>query len=319
MISKVMNLTKPSSNRNIKNLKNILSLATIPKFQLFDTSLRDGLQTLPIESHELASINFKLNLYDEIYNTHTPKFIEIGSIVSPKVFPVFKDTVPLIYQLFTKKYDNSGIFVLIPNSKKMEYFLQFNIEHPIHFSFITSFSETFQKKNVNKSIQESENELDKIFFLLKNRNLQYKPILKLYISCFKDCPFDGTIDTNFIVDKIIQYSQLPVNIICLSDTCGTLNAADIKLIFDKCETHNIDFTKIGIHLHNNNNPLNSIHNENRINCVLGECFQRNIIHYDVSLIEHGGCPLAAKNGQLPNLTYDQFYIAINEFQKHHKK
>lgn len=321
MIKKVMNKIKPYSNKKIQNLNNILSSLTLPKFQLFDTSLRDGLQTLPIESHELASMDFKLNLYDEIYSRHSPKFIEIGSIVSPKFYPVFNNTIPLIYQLFQKKYDNSGIFVLIPDSKKMYYYLQNNIEHPIHFSFIISFSETFQKKNINKSIQESEHELDKIFSLLQNKHLPYKPILKLYISCFKDCPFDGSIDTNFIVDKIVQYSQLPVNIICLSDTCGTLTAIDIKDIFDKCQARNIDFTKIGIHLHNNNNnnSLNSMHNDIRINSVLEECFQRNILYYDVSIIEHGGCPLAVKNHQLPNLTYDQFFIAINEFLKSSQK
>lgn len=107
MISKVMNLIKPPSNKHIKNVKNILSCYNIPKFQLFDTSLRDGLQTVPIESHELASIDFKLNLYNEIYRTHTPKYIEVGSIVSPKIFPIFNDTIPFINQLFNKKLDNS--------------------------------------------------------------------------------------------------------------------------------------------------------------------------------------------------------------------
>ena len=316
MISKVMNLIKPCSNKHINNVKNILSCSNVPKFQLFDTSLRDGLQTLPIESHELASTDFKLNLYNEIYYTHSPKYIEVGSVVSPKIFPIFNDTIPFINHLFKNKFDKSGIFILIPDSKKMDFFLQHNIEYPIHFSFITSFSETFQQKNIHKTLLETDKELNNIFSMLQKNNFLYKPILKLYISCFNTCPLEGKIDNNYIVDKIAQYSQLPFDIICLSDTCGTLLENDMSNILESCEKQNIDFNKIGIHLHNN---INSNENEQRIQNVLKVCFKKNIVHYDVSLIEHGGCPLAIKNHQLPNLTYKQFFEALTIYIKSFQK
>ena len=146
MISKVMNLIKPYSNRHMNNVKNILSCSNIPKFQLFDTSLRDGLQTLPIESHELASTDFKLNLYNEIYHTRSPKYIEVGSIVSPKIFPIFNDTIPFINHLFKNKTDKLGIFILIPDSKKMDFFYNtiLNIQFIFHLSRL--FQKHFNKK-----------------------------------------------------------------------------------------------------------------------------------------------------------------------------
>ena len=94
----------------------------------FDVTLRDGLQTLSIEEQKKYTFKEKLNLYHRISFNYNPKNIEIGSIVSEKVMPIFKDSVKLFQNI--KVYENDiynlstalrpKTFLLVPNSKKLK-------------------------------------------------------------------------------------------------------------------------------------------------------------------------------------------------------
>ena len=313
MISNILKKIKsPSAIINSVNKSNI------QKFELFDTSLRDSLQTLPKESIKLVSSEFKLSVYNEIINNYPTKYIEIGSIVSPKVLPIFNNTMQLLDTILSKKYDPVGIFILIPNSQKMNYFLK-NYKHNynINFSFITSFSNTFQEKNIHKSICDTDNDLINIFNIICKRNCSSNPLLKLYISCFTNCPFEGKIPNHNIIEKIMYYNNnFSFDIICLSDTCGTLTAGTFLTIIEECEKKKIDISKLGIHLHNNYDDVN---NNERITNILNVCFEKQIRYYDVSTISHGGCPLAVTNNQLPNLTYEQFFNGLFNSKKDNLK
>ena len=65
----------------------------------FDVTLRDGLQSLSIEEQEKYTLKEKINLYHRISFNYNPKNIEIGSIVSQKVLPIFKDSINLFKEV----------------------------------------------------------------------------------------------------------------------------------------------------------------------------------------------------------------------------
>jgi len=61
-------------------------------------------------------------LYNKIVYNHFPKNIEIGSIVSEKILPIFKDTIELNINLLNNKLSDKNVcnnFILIPNVKKI--------------------------------------------------------------------------------------------------------------------------------------------------------------------------------------------------------
>jgi hypothetical protein len=58
------------------------------KVRPFDVTLRDSLQSLPIETQLTMNSETKVNLYYTIQQKYKPINMEIGSIVSNKVLPI---------------------------------------------------------------------------------------------------------------------------------------------------------------------------------------------------------------------------------------
>jgi hypothetical protein len=131
----------------------------------FDVTLRDGLQALPRDVQDKYKTSEKLNLYDIIRNKYKPNNIEIGSIVSEKILPVFKDTIDFlnIVNTYLNHYTSlenpiefqtiQNNYILVPNQKSLLKIL--NLENIVNnFSFITSVSNSFQIKNTKMSLIE---------------------------------------------------------------------------------------------------------------------------------------------------------------------
>ena len=95
--------------------------------------------------------------------------------------------------------------------------------------------------------------LDTTFQQLNNmmRILDDKPeksTVKLYVSCINECPIEGKIDNNVIIEKILKYQELKPDILCLSDTCGTLTVDDLNYIILNLQK-NKNFNNLSLHLH----------------------------------------------------------------------
>ena len=71
------------------------------KLKPFDVTLRDGLQGLSKEQQLTMKPVDMLNLYFQIKEKYQPGNMEIGSIVSSKVLPIFKnsDTFTIILNI----------------------------------------------------------------------------------------------------------------------------------------------------------------------------------------------------------------------------
>jgi hydroxymethylglutaryl-CoA lyase len=198
--------------------------------------------------------------------------------------------------------------MLVPNKKGYDIAINNGITD---FSFLTSVSESFQKKNINKTIQETKDEL---LDIIKEMNKVCKFYLpselntKLYISCINECPIEGKINNDVVINEIIYYSKnMNMNELCLSDTCGTLLFEDYKYIIDKCIEVGIDAEKISLHLHTSENIDN-------IRDIVHYSLDKNIKKFDVSLIESGGCSVTMDKSKLkPNMSYELLFKLLDEY------
>jgi hydroxymethylglutaryl-CoA lyase len=275
---------------------------------LTDVSLRDGLQT---ENRHDWPITKKKDLLHEIVFVEKPHKIEVGSFLSPRV--LMGDTTQIFHYASHMKHlyeDSKSIFpktlkicVLVPSYKNLEEALDNKVEH---MSFLTSCSNSFQKKNVNKTLAGTKEDLDKIFEVLKKpENQGVKK--KLYISCISECPIEGKLDLDYILHEILIYNtKYELDEICLSDTCGTLTYEDYKYIVETLIYFGVLRSKLGLHLHVDRS------NEVEIKNIVNYSIKNDISKFDVSILTSGGCSLTMKQAK-PNMTYDFFYGCLYSY------
>lgn len=260
--------------------------------KLFDVTLRDGLQSLK----KIYSLAEKSDILHNIIVNRFPSAIEVGSIVSPKILPQMEQSIELFHEaqfiniILPRPID---LYMLTPNLKSVNIASDHNITN---FSFITSVSNDFQKKNTNKNITEIKNEIE---LMMKRVTLIEDSNVKLYISCITDCPISGKIDNNIIINEILHYYYTydEISEICLSDTCGTIEFNNFKTIIDELLKRNVDFNKISLHLHNQENKQN-------VKDIIVYGMKSGIYRFDVSdMPEIGGCTVTLDNPS-GNLSYD---------------
>lgn len=263
--------------------------------KLFDVTLRDGLQT----NRRILSFGEKKNILDSIMKKYNPPDIETGSIVSDKILPQMKHSIEL-YHYGRKKYPNSNFYLLVPNYKYLEKGIYMGIHN---YSFITSVSESFQLKNTKMTLNETKEQLMKMINILKKSNSN--GLKKLYISCINECPIDGHINNNHIVNEILHYSNsYNFDNICISDTCGTLSFKNLTNIIEKCIVNGLDPEILTIHLHIDEND------KTKLKLFVDYLEKNGITTYDVSTLEDsGGCSVTIKEGKTRrNLTYHDLNV-----------
>jgi isopropylmalate/homocitrate/citramalate synthase len=274
----------------------------------FDVTLRDGLQGLTKDEQNKFTINNKLDIYKEIVSRHKPANIEIGSLVSEKVLPIFKDTFQFLEVI--NNYQNEALtektnhFILVPNKDKLKTIINNNNINCL--SFITSVSNSFQLKNTKMNLEQSDQEIYEMLYELdENVTRTKKPIIKLYVSCINECPIEGKIDNDFIVNRILKLSKMNVENICLSDTCGTITNEDFEYIIESCLFFGLAPSKLSLHLHVKNER------KNEVESLIHKALDFKINKFDVSYLKTGGCSLTidAKN-LAPNLSYDLYYKSL---------
>lgn len=296
----------------------------ILKPQLFDVTLRDGLQGLTKEQQTSFSLENKINLYHSIMNKHRPHNMEIGSIVSNKVLPIFKDTLPFLNYIQEdknlKEQKNmkepeeykTDYYILVPNKERLREVI--NNTNINHFSFITSVSDSFQQKNTKMTLEESDNDILEMLYTLEDNLVRIKrPIVKLYVSCINECPIEGKIYNDYIVKRLIQLSKMNVDSICLSDTCGSLEFEDFQYIIENCLHYGVKPYRLSLHLHVKPGR------EEIIEKIIHKALDCKIVNFDVSMLEIGGCSVTMNNEKLaPNLSYNLFYKSLYNYMYYTK-
>lgn len=267
----------------------------------FDVTLRDGLQGLSKEEQSVFSFEKKKQIFHEIIEKN-PQCMELGSIASHHLFPIFIETQQLL--IYSKEYNSKRIqdspiqyYILIPNIQKLKSILEDPTINCNHFCFITSVSNQFQLKNTKKTLEQNHEEIKEMLSLLRCEDR-----VKLYISCITECPIEGKIENQVIVEEIMKYNSPQIQNICLSDTMGNLNEQDFEYIVDQCCKKGISSSKFSLHLHVDMTKKSTTEK------IFHKALEKGITIFDVSSLKTGGCSMTMNKSQLlPNLSYELYY------------
>jgi len=268
--------------------------------RLFDVTLRDGLQSIS----KIYNVTNKLQMFEKIIIHRRPNAIEIGSIVSPKKVPQMSNTIELFKKISSSClpiHKPTDIYIMTPTLKSVELACIHNVQN---FSFVTSISNICHKKNFNRTIAETKNELN---FMMKHvATIKTDTKVKLYISCIDNIPLIGKLGCFYVMNEIMYYYDTydKIDELCLTDTYGSLRFLDFKHIIDALVIRNVDFDRFSLHLHQQYDKQN-------LTNIIVYAMKNGISRFDVSNIsELGDCIVTMDkymdkmNG---NLHYEQIY------------
>ncbi|MFD2925687.1 hydroxymethylglutaryl-CoA lyase [Halobacillus naozhouensis] len=239
---------------------------------------RDGLQNEKVSIATEDKIEWINQLSEAGYD-----YIEISSFVHPKWIPQLKDAREVAKGITREK----GITyaALVPNMKGLETALATNVDE---ISVFMSASESHNKNNINKSIEETYPVLEEVVKEAKVNNKRVRG----YVSTVFGCPYEGDISLNQVLSVSNRLFDMGINELSLGDTIGVANPHQVDETLQFLNGK-LDLSKIAMHFHNTQgmalaNVLISLQHDIRI--------------FDGSLGGLGGCPYA--KGASGNLATD---------------
>lgn len=254
-----------------KNIK-IGSIRQYADFvKIVEVGPRDGLQN----EVKIITTETKVQFINKLSKTGL-KTIEVTSFVSPKWIPQMADNAALFTQI--KKEADVSYPVLVPNLKGLESALKVGAKEIAIFG---SASETFSKKNINCSINESVKNFTAIIEKAKEQNVKVRG----YISCIVGCPYEGEIKPKIVVNLASLMLSLGCYEISLGDTIGVGTPKKItQLLKALQQVSSYEMSEFALHCHDTyGQALANIY-------ASLEC---GIRIFDSSVAGLGGCPYAA--------------------------
>lgn len=256
------------------------------RVSVYEVAMRDGLQNETV----IVPTTKKLRLVEALAASGLSR-IELTSFVSPKWVPQLADAEELC-ELVDVKHARVAFSALCPNAKGLERAVACGVPE---IGVFISASETHNKKNVNKTVQETLDTFVEVCHGAKKAGIKVRG----YVSTVWGCPFEGTIDPKKGLAIAHELIELGCYQVSLGDTIGVgtpLQTRDIVKMF----LSELRPEQIAMHMHDTRGTALA-------NVVVGlECGVRD---FDASIGGLGGCPYAP--GAAGNLATEDLVYTLH--------
>lgn len=253
--------------------------------KIVEVGPRDGLQN----EKQALSIEQRLSFINDLIDAGL-KSIEVGSCVSAKWVPQMAQSDEL-FKLLPQRND-LNLSLLTPNLKGFEAAQAVGCKEVAVF---TAASESFTRKNINCSIDESLERFSEIFQAAQANNVRVRG----YVSCMVDCPYEGAIDPKQVVNVVKRLHDMGCYEISLGETIGTATPDRVQKVWQACLAE-LDSKILAGHFHNTYGM--AIAN-------IYQSLQQGIRVFDSSLAGLGGCPYA--KGSSGNVATEDLYYLLS--------
>jgi hydroxymethylglutaryl-CoA lyase len=237
-------------------------------FRIVEVGPRDGLQNEAAAVPAFVRIAFIEKLIAAGLTS-----IEAGSFVSPQWVPQMAGTAEVL-QAFAGR-PGVSLPVLVPNEKGLGAALAAGAREIAIFG---AASETFSRKNINCSIEESLQR----FKPVAERALAEGVKVRGYVSCVLGCPYEGRVPAGKVAEVAAGLFELGCHEISLGDTIGvgTPRAAREML---KAVAERVPLAQLAVHFHDTfGQAIANIY----------ACIEEGLRAADSSAGGLGGCPYA---------------------------
>ncbi len=192
------------------------------KVTIYEVGPRDGLQNESRPVSAEAKIRYIEMLADAGLN-----HIEASSFVRPGAIPQLSDAAEVFAGLAARGNvaDNVRLIALTPNRRGMENALAAGAREAAVF---TAASESFTKKNINSTIDESFARFADVMELAREMKLPVRG----YVSTVVECPYEGRVNPEKVREVTQRLFDAGVYQVSLGETIGVATPDDISRLLD---------------------------------------------------------------------------------------
>jgi len=197
---------------------------------------RDGFQNEP----EVIPTDEKVRLVEMLARTGLRR-LEVTSFVRADVIPQLADGAEVLRRADIP--DEVAVTVLIPNEKGLDNALELRDRFQ-EVNLFLSASETHNRKNVNRSIEESLAGLERVVARAREERLRCEGVISVAFGC----PYSGDVAPEAALTVAERLLQLGCDEICLADTIGTATPDSVRDML-RAARSTIPFDRLALHFH----------------------------------------------------------------------
>jgi hydroxymethylglutaryl-CoA lyase len=245
-------------------------MATLPETaRIREVGPRDGFQNEP----ETIPTDEKVRLIGMLAASGLRR-IEVTSFVRPDVIPQLSDAEEVLEAI--DRPEGVAYSVLIPNERGLERALG----HRDRFDEVNLFlsaSETHNRKNVNRSIAESLEGLERTIARAREEGLRCEGVISVAFGC----PYEGKVPPERVFEIAERLSAAGCEEIAFGDTTGMANPRQVGEFFEAARQR-LGGAELTAHFHNTRGQGLA-----NVNAALAA----GVDSFESAFGELGGCPV----------------------------
>src|SRR5436309_9259611 len=249
---------------------------------------RDGFQNEP----EIIPTPDKVRLMEMLARTGVPR-LEVTSFVRPDVIPQLADGVDVLRSASIP--DDVSVTVLIPNEKGLENALTLR-EKFDEVNLFLSASESHNRANVNRSVEESLSGLERVISRAREEGLRCEGVISVSFGC----PYEGEVPPERVFGIAERLAAAGCSEVAFGDTTGMANPLQVRSFFEAAASR-LEGVELTAHFHNTRG-------QGLANVLAA--LDSGVRSFESSFGELGGCPVP--KGATGNIATEDLVSMLHE-------
>lgn len=240
------------------------------KIKIVEVGLRDGLQNEKV----ILSSEDRIKIAQQLIRAKIQN-LEVGSFVRKDKVPQMANSFEVTSTLVKNFGNDVSLSVLVPNEEGLHEALKTGVKEVAIFA---AASESFSKKNINCSIEESFERFMPVMALAKQNKIKVRGYLS---TCFA-CPYEGVVPEAKVIKLVKRLFAIGCYEVSIGDTIGVATPKQVQSLFRKLKKQ-VPLKKIAGHFHDTRGTA--------LANILA-AHDIGVRTFDSSLGGLGGCPYA---------------------------
>jgi hydroxymethylglutaryl-CoA lyase len=260
----------------------------VKRARIREVGPRDGFQNEP----EIVPTDVKVELINALARTGLRR-LEITSFVRPDVIPQLADASEVLRRIDVRPEVSRS--VLIPNERGLENALEVRDRFD-EINVFLSASETHNRKNVNRSVQESLAELERVLARAGEAGVRREGVISVSFGC----PYEGRVEPARVFEIAAKLAEAGAEEIGFGDTTGMANPRQVREFFEQAHAA-LPGVELTAHFHNTRGQgLANVY----------AAMEAGVDSFESSFGELGGCPVPP--GATGNIATEDLVSMLDE-------